>query len=79
MLSLRESRPAFAPSVKPRLALLAVFSLSEPLVTFESDTDKATLDDPIEEETSRFFLGAQVRSLWLYDYKTGTVYARVKT
>lgn len=67
-----------APSVKPRLAVLSVFSLSEPIIAFDSNTDKATLDDPVEEETSRFFVSAEIRSLWLYDYKTGTVYARVK-
>lgn len=67
-----------APLVKPRLLALAVFTLTEPVLSWDVDTDKATLDDPVEQATTRYFLGANVRSIWLYDYKTGTVYARVK-
>jgi hypothetical protein len=68
--------PATAQKVKQSLKLLVIFQVGAPYVSTSKEYDSATIDNPVDLTTRKFFVYADVSEVWLYDSKTGEVYAR---
>lgn len=68
--------PATAQKVKSNLKLLVLFQVGAPYVGISKDYDSATIDNPVDLTTHRFFIFARVSEVWLYDSRTGEVFAK---
>jgi hypothetical protein len=68
--------PATAQKAKQNLKLLVLFQVGPPYVGNAKDYDSPTIDDPVEVTSYKFYIYANVIEVWLYDSKTGEIYAR---
>lgn len=67
-----------AKELKERLQVIAVCRLQSPFTEIESETNKPTLQNPVEETNYRSYLSVSVSEFWLYDPETGKVLEKLR-
>ena len=65
-----------ARAAKPNLKLLIIFNLVAPYIEEKTDYLEPTVDFPTDVTAHKYYIHADVKSLWLYNSVTGEVYAR---
>jgi hypothetical protein len=69
--------PDVAERVVRNLKLLVVFQTAQPFVGIAKDYHSPTIDNPLDLVVHKFYIYARVAEIWLFDSKTGEVYAKL--
>jgi hypothetical protein len=70
--------PEKAKEVKPQIRVMAICKLTAPFTSSGKLHKEPVHDDPISVNIDQKYLNVNISAIWIYNYNTGAVYARIK-